>query len=320
MSSESRVTVVRLGPIEKHPNADTLSITQVHGGYPVILRSGEYAEGDLAAYVPVDSIVPEGDPRWEFLGVHRRIRAKKLRGTFSMGLLTKAAPEWVEGQDVTDELRIAKWSPEEPTEGSADEPDPGSMPVYTDIEGWRRWKGALVDGERVLMTEKIHGENFRAVHDGSRLWVGSRTRIKRDDSASKWWQAAHAAGLADKLARHPGIAVYGECHGYTGGFPYGSPARKPTLRIFDAIDTRTRKYLGVDAFRALDLDIPGAPILHEGPWSPDLAALAEGPSTLDASHVREGWVVRPWEERDDPRLGRVILKLHGQGFLLRGKD
>lgn len=68
MSSEHRVEVVRLGPITKHPDADTLSITTVLGGYPVILRTGEYKEGDLAVYVPIDSVVPENDPRWEFLG------------------------------------------------------------------------------------------------------------------------------------------------------------------------------------------------------------------------------------------------------------
>ncbi|RYE90041.1 MAG: RNA ligase, partial [Myxococcales bacterium] len=87
--SEFHVRVVRVGPIVKHPQADNLSIAQVFG-YPVIIRTGEYAEGDRAVYVPVDSVVPEGDPRWAFLGEHRRIRAKKLRGVFSMGLLTAA--------------------------------------------------------------------------------------------------------------------------------------------------------------------------------------------------------------------------------------
>jgi hypothetical protein len=48
--SEFRVQVVQLGPIEKHPNADTLSCTEVDG-YPVIFRTGDYAEGDLAVYL-----------------------------------------------------------------------------------------------------------------------------------------------------------------------------------------------------------------------------------------------------------------------------
>jgi hypothetical protein len=34
-------------------------------------------------------------------------------------------------------------------------------------------------------------------------------------------------------------------------------------------------------------------------------------------HVREGFVVRPVRERYDPAVGRVILKLHGEGFHTR---
>ena len=60
--SEGAVQVVRIGPVRKHPNADTLSVTDIHGGYPVIFRTGDYHEGDLAVYVPVDSIVPAADP------------------------------------------------------------------------------------------------------------------------------------------------------------------------------------------------------------------------------------------------------------------
>ncbi len=34
-------------------------------------------------------------------------------------------------------------------------------------------------------------------------------------------------------------------------------------------------------------------------------------------HVREGWVVKPEQERRCDEIGRVILKLHGQGYLTR---
>lgn len=321
--SEFHVQVVRLGAIEKHPNADTLSITRVHGGYPVILRTGEYKPGDLAVYVPVDAVVPADDPRWAFLGDSRRIKAKRLRGVFSMGLLTPADPAWAEGQDVREALRIEKYEPPAPAGWgfgqSGDEPDPGFLPCYTDIEGLRRWGGALVEGEPVIITEKIHGENFRAVWEGGRLWVGSRTRIKKQDPASQWWRAAESLGLAERLATVPGIAVYGESHGYTGGFPYGTARGKVSLRIFDALDIKTRRYLDYPDLEALcaRLDLPMAPALYRGPWSESLRSLAEGMSTLDPSHIREGIVIRPEAERLHMEMGRVILKLHGEAFLTR---
>jgi RNA ligase (TIGR02306 family) len=316
--SEFHVEVVRLGPITKHPNADTLSITMVHGGYPAIVRTGDFKEGDLAVYVPVDAIVPE-TPRFSFLGVHRRIKAKRLRDVFSMGLLIAADPGMVEGQNVAEALGITKWEPDNPTEGSADEPDRGAMPCYTDIEGLRRWKYALIEGEEVVITEKIHGENFRAVHDGERLWVGSRTRLKLPvENDGKWWSAARRAGVPEALAKMPNVIIFGESHGYTGGFPYGT-GRQPTLRLFDAMDAKTRKYLDWDDFvRVTDeLSLPRVPVLYRGPWNAELVALAEGSSTIDSSHVREGIVVKPTRERSGEQIGRTILKIHGEGFLTR---
>ena len=261
--SEFHVEVVRIGPCEKHPNADTLSITQIHGGYPVCFRTGEYETGDLAVYVPVDAVVPEGDPRWEFLQGARRIKAKRLRGIFSMGLLTPVEPGWDEGENVQERLHIEKYEPAVHVQAGSsadDEANPIDLPVYTDIEGWRRHKYAILDGEEVTITEKIHGETFRAMHEGSRLWIGSRTRVKA-------------------LGRYLD--------------------RDDFLRMCDV--------LGLDV----------APDLYRGPWSANLISLAEGRSTLDPSHVREGIVIKPVRERWDGHLGRVILKYVGEGFLLK---
>lgn len=67
MSTEHEVRVVRLGEIRRHENADSLGITEVDGR-PCILRLGEWSEGDLAVYVPIDSLCPTTDPRFAFLG------------------------------------------------------------------------------------------------------------------------------------------------------------------------------------------------------------------------------------------------------------
>ena len=170
--SEFHVQVVRVGEITKHPNADSLGLTKVFD-YPVIVRLDDFKPGDLAVYVPVDSIVPNDDPQWAFLDGHNRVKAKKLRGILSMGLLTHADPSWVEGQDVCEAMRITKYEPPEPmTTGGEDEPDPGYMPCYTDIEGLRRYPDVLIPGEEVIISEKVHGcvqANTRiSLPDGSR--------------------------------------------------------------------------------------------------------------------------------------------------------
>ena len=346
--SEFHVQVVRLGEIKPLENSDFLGITEVYGagGYPCIVKRGDFKPGDLAVYIPVDSVVPD-TAQFNFLAPaqkvpgadgansrlpvgsvperYRRIVAKRLRGTFSMGLLVPADEGMAEGDDVAAVLGIIKYEPPPiafrtgPNTGGMDEQDPGLMPCYTDIAGLRRYPFALTEGEEVIITEKIHGENFRAVHDGERLWVGSRTRIKKEADDSRWWQAAKNLDLPSKLTDAPMMAVYGESHGYTGGFPYGVERNTAGLRLFDVMDTKSRRYLDYDDFVTFCTThgLPIAPVLYRGPWSSDLRTLANGQSTIDPSHIREGIVIRPVRERFDPQLGRVILKLHGEEFLIK---
>jgi len=318
--SEFHVQVVRVGPIMKHPNADTLSITHVWD-YPLVVRTGDFQEGGLAVYVPVDSLVPVADPRWAFLDGHNRIKAKRLRGIFSMGLLTPAEPTWIEGQDVADILGITKYEPPDPaTMGGENEKDPGFLPVYTDIEGLRRWGEVLVPGEEVVITEKVHGACSRFLHRDGRLWVGSHTCIKKQDAANMWWRVAERYALANCLQATPNIAIYGEVYGQVQDLKYGAGRDEYLLTVFDALDTMTRTYLDYDSMVELvqRLGLPLVPLLYRGPWSPDLTALANGKTTMPgADHVREGIVIKPVHERFDERVGRVILKLHGEDYLLR---
>lgn len=346
--SEFHVRVVRVGPIEKHPNANSLSLTLIDGGYPVIFRTGDYREGDLAVYVPVDSVVPEGDPRWDFLQGHRRIKAKKLRGTFSMGLLTNLptcgchlppSGQWSEGDDAQDALQIVKYEPvmKHLILGQEHEVDPGFVPVYTDIEGLRRHKDAFRMGEEVVLTEKVHGCSGRFSFRDGRLWVGSHRRFmkKAEDGKpeSVWWRVATFLGLEERLRSlqsrfdtlYPqGVVLYGEVYGAVQDLNY-NVGQEVELRLFDAMDLRDQRYLDHDDFVRLcdDLGLPRVPVIYRGPWLgfERMMEFAEGKTTLvddgPQRHVREGFVARPVKERWEHSCGRLILKGIGEGYLLR---
>ena len=61
------------------------------------------------------------------------------------------------------------------------------------------------------------------------------------------------------------------------------------------------------------------PVLYRGPWHGISDwALAEGQSTI-ADHIREGFVVKPVDDIlfCEEVGGRLILKLHGEGYLTR---
>lgn len=330
MSSEHDVRVVRVGAVAKHENADALEITEVDGR-PVIFRSGDYLPGDLAVYVPVDSVVPTSDPRFAFLGKGgpERIRAKRLRGVFSMGLLVAISPGMSEGDDVREAMGITVYEPDVSRGGrgpggkflsSGAEPDPGFLPVY-DVESARKYRGVLVDGEEVVITEKVHGANARFAWKDGRLWCASRNQFKLEDPTDLWWEIAGRYDLA-RLAEFDGIAFYGEVYGQVQDLKYGADDHR--LVLFDAYHIATRKWLDYATFLeyASRLGIPTTPELYRGPWQSerweDYKSLAEGPTVLGGGAcVREGWVLRPTLERWHPRLGRVQMKLHGEGYLTR---
>jgi RNA ligase (TIGR02306 family) len=347
--SEFHVTVVEIGSVAPHPNADRLDIVQVFD-YPVITKRGEYKEGDLAVYVPIDSIVPDNE-EWHWLAPknsdgserfpvgqvpqrYRIIEAKKLRGVFSQGCLTKLSsipphPSGIRetlsaGTDVAERMGITKYDPEIyvrsgnlSTKGEVEAPPKGwVIPHYTDIEGLRKYSNVLEERETVVITEKLHGCNARYAHDGERLWVGSRKELKKYDPANLWWRVAFELELAEKLAAFPKLVFFGEVFGQVQDLNYG--IKDATFRVFDVFDAQHRCYLDDEIARIIaeDAGLTWVPTLYRGPWHKGLNELAEGQSLL-AEHVREGFVVKPVTERWDRRVGRVILKRHGEGYLLR---
>lgn len=386
--SEWKVEVVQIGKVEKHPNADRLEITNVHGGYPVIVGKGEFKEGDLVVYIPVDSIVDTNRKEFRFLASNPddpkpvRIKAKRLCGVFSMGLLIPVRSKDIvsEGTDMSAVLGITKYEPDKSNRRSVGsgggggshglaEKDPGFMPEYTDLEGMRKWPSVMQDLEDgqvpVIISEKTHGSNARYLYRDGRLWVGSRHQIRRpphkvtswgllwykakfalwfivtvvleffcleaiirgpskprrpfDVKSDHWWDVAIRLNLEEKLKQAPGIVLYGEIYGPVQDLKYGSP-NQISFRAFDALDSYTKEYLDHDEFVELTdrLGIERVPQLYRGPWKEELRALAEGKTAFPgADHVREGFVLKPLKEVDHPRLGRVILKLVGQGYLLR---
>lgn len=55
--SSFEVKVCKL-KIEKHPNADLLEVALI-GGYKAVVPIGKFKTGDLAVYIPEQSVVPE---------------------------------------------------------------------------------------------------------------------------------------------------------------------------------------------------------------------------------------------------------------------
>lgn len=324
--SEFNIIVVKLGKVGKHPNANALSITHILGNYPIIFKTGDFKEGDLAVYIPIDSIISDNDKEFDFLGKHRRIKARRLRGIFSMGLLMPLRDKsWVEGQNVQNEYRIIKYEPIiQANINGENESTPDFFRDYTDIEGLRKWSNILQEGEEIIIIEKIHGTSAKFLYKNGRLWAGSHHCIKKENKDNLYWKIAYQYNFPELLKTFEDYILYGEIYGNSvqKGFDYGCKNNEQKLTIFDIFDIREGRYLNyieyVELLKVMGLENLQPPVLYQGKWKEELESFAEGNSLiLNANHVREGFVVRLLKERWDKRIGRVILKYIGEGYYLR---
>lgn len=325
MPEFAKVPLVFIGDVRAHPNADTLSITEVDGA-PVIFRTGDLKPGSMALYIPIDAVVKEGTKGLEFLKFKdgkSRVKAVRLRGIFSMGLLIPA-PTWSSMSEAAngfgETLDIEKY--EEPAElllQTESIVDPGLAPVYG-VESYRKYKNLLALDEVVVVTEKIHGCNARFCYYEGQMYAGSHRLWKAFNEDSVWWRVVKQYDLEEKLKKMPGLCLFGEIYGWVQDLRYGAKPGEVKFAAFDVLDVHKRAFLGTSEFKTITdtLEIPTTPLLYTGPYQGEeqMQALTLGES-LFGPNMREGIVIKTLEERYTPEVGRIVLKLHSEEYLLR---
>lgn len=181
--STLKAEVVQIDEILTHPNADRLELARIKG-WNVVVSKGAFKVGDLAVYLPVDSVLPADLERHLFPEGSKitlknsRIRSIKIRGAISQGMLTTPddlglgnnAP----GTDVTEILGITKYEPPEPeyqkVNGKFGVKTGGTAQInphfkkYTDMENIKNHPDVFQEGEQVYISEKLHGTSARYGH------------------------------------------------------------------------------------------------------------------------------------------------------------
>ena len=179
--STFRVDVVELEAPRPHPNADRLELVDVFG-WQCVVGKGDFTQGDLAIYIPLDAIVPEPlaeEYGLEYLKKNGRVRAVRLRGEMSYGILLALHDRpFRAGDEVSARLGITKWEPIEPAYNNALQQKKAGhgkgsrkgitlnpwFHKYTDIENIKYFPSAFQEGEQVFITEKLHGSSVRYSH------------------------------------------------------------------------------------------------------------------------------------------------------------
>jgi RNA ligase (TIGR02306 family) len=273
-------TVERVLEVQHHPNADKLDIIKVLG-YDAIVGRDQYKVGALVVFIQPDSILPS-DKSWcqELLRYTSkgRIRAVRLRGEWSMGLVVSPylpntlslleAYEYrgpmEEGIDVTEYLGISKYEPALPGNLQAKGGLPYNIPK-TDEDRWQNLR-KLDDilGEPVDITLKMDGSSATYYcllgghwpsEDQTKVGLTSRSlELKTPDDTeqevnSKWHEAERRYDLLRRLRdycerENVSLALRGEITGQELNAHKNNPhAVGPTdFHLFSVYNITEKRY------------------------------------------------------------------------------
>jgi RNA ligase (TIGR02306 family) len=198
------VSIETISAIEEIDGADSIEVAKVKG-WRVVVKKGEFREGEEILYFEVDSFLPISDPRFAFLeprGVRVQdgvtghvLKTVRLRGQYSQGLLKKVS-EFPEGIP-----NVVKFDPPLPAglEGQMEGRFLFEFAPKTDAERIQNLGRVLPEilaqehgtQQGWIATEKIDGTSTTIVNDGGNIRICSRN-----------WEISRPSArfdLADKL-------------------------------------------------------------------------------------------------------------------------
>ena len=358
--SSHKVLVQKILSVIPHPNADRLDLVTIEG-WVCVTQRGAFKDGDTCIYIPIDSELPGPvesvlfPPDSKIKLSKGRVKTIKIRGCVSQGMVVR--PEVLGfanarvGDDLTKALGIGKYEP--PVKVSTQSGPQRKVKAlnhpdfrkYTDLENIKNYTSVFTEGEQVVVTEKIHGTNFRAgwLPFVARTWwqrvkkllgwtpawefvYGSRNMQLQDRPGQKTYYDTNV--YAETVKQYDlrnvipkGFVIYGEIYGPSvqKGYHYGQTHGHTALAIFDVMRDGVYQQYDLARFNlnAWKLGHLAVPCLYTGPYSIDtVKKLTEGDSVLAPTQkVREGVVVRPSVEEIGV-CGRKILKSINADYLL----
>jgi RNA ligase (TIGR02306 family) len=335
--------ITHIKPIE---GADAIECAIVDGGWPVVVKKGEFEVGEVALYLEIDSWVPhelapflsKGQEPREYNGVKgERLRTVKFRGQISQGLLLNIEDikqEIVVGEDVTQLLGIQKWEPPIPAQlqGTMKGNFPSFIPK-TDQERCQNLRKEIFEtrkNELYEVTVKLDGSSTTVYVKDGEVGVCSRNIDLKETEGNSFWKAAREQGIVDALLAISAdtgndYAIQGEL---IGEGIQGNPEKIKGQRfhLFDVYSITAGHYLNpvtrgaflirLNQFGACIEHVPVREALisvtERFETIDQLLEFAEGPS-LNPETKREGLVFKSYDSE-------FSFKAISNSYLLKHKD
>ena len=330
------VTIRPVHEIIPIDGADRIELAKVDG-WQCVVKKGDFTVGDLGLFFEIDSILPSGDPRWDFMEARKfRVKTMKFRGVLSQGLLmptsilTNDEAEQLmlsPQQDIATLLGVEKY--EVPVLCGAYGQQKGIFPTHlfpkTNQERIQNIPEVLSSTsiDQFEVTEKLDGtscsiwffvdeglttEDLTDPIQGRRIAemccrVASRNwEIKKEDD-NAYTRALNSTNLLDKLIKlNRNIAIQGEIIGpQIQGNKYKLKVQQ--FYVFDIYDIDAAKYLSPKERQKLtkDLDLLHVPVisnLDTNMTLENLLTIAESNSRIGPMVEREGLVFKSYTDKN----------------------
>jgi len=316
----------------EHHNAEKLELARI-GSYQCVVQKGLYKDGDEVIFAPEKSVLT-GKIREEYSNYlagtnHDRVKSVSLRGEYSCGIII---PQELLGdldlsrieidQDISEKLGITQYIPQIPQEltGVMEPITISSRYGKHDCEQFGVYANEFTDGERVVVTEKLHGSQavyFLDLPSGERF-VTSKNQLNNglqiiENDTNSYWKAAANVNLWNIISQGLGefelnsVQAFGELVPIQKGYTYGQT--EITIKLFDV------RINGISVpYDQLSDDVKKlwVPIIYDGPLDKStIRKLAEGMETVSGKslHIKEGVVVAPYVDRNAADGTRLRLKI-----------
>lgn len=266
-----------------HSNAEKLEFVRVKG-YKCIVPKDKYRVGDGVVLIQPDTVLP--DSQWAEVFkkyAPKRVRAIKIRGEYSLGLVVDPKEIWgtelsfyTEGEDVAELIGVVKYEAPQPKELNAKGPLPYGI-FKTDEERFQNIDD-LPFGKLVDLSLKRDGQSStfycKKIGDTWETGITSRSLELKKECYNQFTQVEKKYKILEKLetfcrAQNKSLALRGEVFG--GGIQNHSanPDRNKELswECFSILDLDTLEYYRKgEEFYFVDLceliDLPHVPIIE----------------------------------------------------------
>ena len=348
--SSFEVKVSKIENIFPIDGADKIELVLIDD-YKSVVQKNNYKVGDNVIYIPEASLIPQNileemNLVGKLAGSNKnRVKAIRIRGQVSQGLIYPNKENWPLGFDCKEILGIEKFIPTVPEKfASSNTLNVGvEKTISYDIENIKKYKTLFDENDDVVITEKIHGTNFCAgiyfnketleseniVHSKGLGQKGLAIEICEETLNNTYVKTSIEKDLHNKLRKvfpNQTVFILGEIfgNGVQKGFHYGN-FDKSDYRVFDIHlgDRYTGRWANdseLDEFCKL-LELKRVPILYRGKFSKEITlSVTSGKETVSGKslHMREGCVVRTQIDQGTI-IGRKQLKSISDEYLLRGK-